>query len=59
MQHQTAESDELTFVDVGRADDDQVGDEGGESRREAGLSDEAQLKLIQTDGLVIAAPVPT
>ncbi len=41
----------LTFAEVRRADDDQVGDEGGEARGQAGLSDEPELQLVQADGL--------
>ena len=49
----------FTLVDVWRADDDEVGDEGGESGCEAGLRHEAELELVEADGLVVAPPVPS
>ena len=48
----------LTFAQVRRGDDDEVGDEGGESGRETGLRDEAEFQLVQTDRLVVASPIP-
>ena len=38
---------------------EEIRDEGGKSRREATLGDEAELEFGKTNGIVTSLPVPT